>query len=138
MAAQAIIENLLGLQLGKRHDRGFTAARRHMRAPRAVAALAPGVIWRFFAGSNALEVRVLVKLRPNVRMAGFAGVAPDEAARRVLLQGLHGRSLAKYRRCRGDGHKPDKNCACRRSQDATPKRFISRMLLNTMAFRAAM
>src|SRR5260370_41113620 len=98
MATQTVVENLLGLQLGKRHDRGFAAARGHMRAPRAVAALAPGVIRLFRAGSDAFEVRVLVKLGPHIGMTGLAGIAPHKLARCSLLYalyGLYGRSLSK-------------------------------------------
>src|SRR5437867_10117823 len=107
-----------------------------MSAPGAVATLAPRVIRLFRAGSDALEVRVLVKLGPHVGMAGLARIAPDEVARCVLLA-RHRRSLAKDRQGRGDGHKPDKDCACGRSQDDTPKHFISRMLLNSGGLTAA-
>ena len=72
-----------------------------MRSSRAVTALAPGVLGRFLAGSDALEVRILVKFRPDVRMAGLADIAPDEAVRRIfrgLSRWLLGRAAGCWAR----------------------------------------
>ena len=81
VAAEAIVQNLLGLELGKSHDGSFAAVRLDVGLTRAVTCLASGTFGRFLTGGDALIVRILVKISPNVRVAGAAHVAPDEARR---------------------------------------------------------
>jgi hypothetical protein len=77
VTAQAVIENLFGLQLGKGDYASFSPMRFDVRLAGTVAALASGVVRRFFAGCDTLVMRVLVKVRPNVGMARAAHIAPD-------------------------------------------------------------
>ena len=78
MAAQAIVENFLGREFRKSDDAGFAPARLNVRLAGTMAALAAGALGRFFSGSDALEVRVLVEISPDVGMASAADVAAYE------------------------------------------------------------
>jgi hypothetical protein len=57
--------------------------RRNVRLAGAVAALASGVRRRLLPGGNALEMGVLVKREPDVRMASLADHASDETVLRI-------------------------------------------------------
>ena len=80
MTAEARVERLLGTQLGKCDDGCLSSVRLHMRLRRPVAPLAACVGRFFFADRNALEVGVLVELKPYVGMARFAGITADVSA----------------------------------------------------------
>jgi len=75
MAAQAVVEDLVLGQFGESDYRGLAAPRLNVRLARPMAAFTSGSVGRFFSGSDALIVRVLVKVSPDVRMAGAANVA---------------------------------------------------------------
>jgi hypothetical protein len=85
VAPETIVQNLLGLELRKRHDGRFAAARLDMSFTGPMTALASGAFGRFFAGGDAFVVRILVKTGPNVGVAGAAYVTADEAGRRGWL-----------------------------------------------------
>jgi hypothetical protein len=87
VTAEAFIENLLWLELGKCNDRRLSAARRNVGAAGSVAALASGVLGFLLAGSKTLEVRILVKLRPDVGMACLTRIAADKTLCRVCFAG---------------------------------------------------
>jgi hypothetical protein len=82
VAAEAVVQDLFGFQLGKGHNSGFSTARFYVGLARAVAALASGALGRFFSGGDALVMRVLVEVRPNIGMAGPAHVAAHESGSR--------------------------------------------------------
>jgi hypothetical protein len=85
VAPQTVVQNLPGLQLREGHDGSFAAARLDMGLSRAVTPLASGVFGRFLSGGDAFVMRILVKVSPNVRVAGAAYVTADEAGRRGRL-----------------------------------------------------
>jgi hypothetical protein len=85
VAAQAVVENLLGLQFRKSNNRGLAAPGFDVGLTGAVAALASGTVWRFFSGGDALVMGVLVEVGPNVGVASAAYVATDETGSRCWL-----------------------------------------------------
>ena len=97
VAPQTIVQNLSGMEHRERNDGGFSATCLHMSASRTVAALAPGVFRRFFAGCDAPVVRILVESRPNVGMAGSADIASDIVVGRGGSQGRLAGGLLSYR-----------------------------------------
>ena len=80
VAAQAVVLDLLGLELGEGDDAGLSAVGFDVGLAGAVAAFASRVLGRLFAGGDALEVRVLIEFRPDVGMACLARLAAYEAA----------------------------------------------------------
>jgi len=80
VAAQAVVQDLFGLELRKSDNGRLSAVSLHVSLAGAVAALAPGMVRRLLAGGDAFEVRVLIKFRPDVGMAGFARLAAYESA----------------------------------------------------------
>ena len=80
VAAQAVVLDLLGLELGEGDDAGLSAVGFDVGVAGAVAAFASRVLGRLFAGGDALEVRVLIEFRPDVGMACLARLAAYEAA----------------------------------------------------------
>jgi len=80
VTAQAVVLDLLGFELGESDNASLSAVGCDVGLAGAVAAFASGMLGRLFAGGDALEMRVLKKLRPDVGMAGFARLAADEAA----------------------------------------------------------
>jgi len=80
MTAQAVVLDLLGLELGEGDDAGLSAVGLDVCLAGTVAAFASGMLGRLFAGGDAFEVRVLIKFRPDVGMAGFTRLAAYEAA----------------------------------------------------------
>ena len=79
VTAQAIFQHLFRLHQRERvGDGGLAAAGLYVRFGPAVAALATGPFRRFFAGGDALEVRIFVKIKPDVGVARLAGIAPNE------------------------------------------------------------
>jgi len=90
---QAVIENLGRLQFRKRDNRGFAAMRGYMCPAGSVAALATGIRTGFVPGRDALEVWILIKVHPNVRVTGLTHRATHVAGiPRTLRQ--HGRGHA--------------------------------------------
>ena len=77
VAAQAIPEHLFRLQLRKSNDRLLIAFALNVRLSRAMTALASRFLRRFLARGDALEMRILIELQPDVRMTGFANIASD-------------------------------------------------------------
>ena len=84
VAAQAVIQDLFRFELGESNDGGLSAVGCDVSLPRSMAAFASGMFRRFLASGDALEMRVLKEFRGDVGMAGFAGLAADEAARRIF------------------------------------------------------
>ena len=78
MAAQAIVLDFFRLELGKSDDGSLAPVSRNVGLPGTVAAFASGVLRRLLAGDYALEVRILIKLRPDIGMARLTGLAADE------------------------------------------------------------
>src|ERR1035441_6630488 len=67
-----------GVQDGfRRHQRerarncGLTAVRFHVRLPRPVTAFASGALWRLIAAGDALVMRILIEVEPDVRVTGL-------------------------------------------------------------------
>lgn len=77
MAAEAFFQGLLRRQNREGGD-GSLAGGFDVNRTGAVTALAAGVFGRLVPGGDALKVRVLVKLRPDIGMAAFANVAAYE------------------------------------------------------------
>lgn len=86
MTVQAVIENLGRLQFRKRDDGGFAAMCGYMRAAGPVATLATGIRTGFVAGGNTLEVRIPIKVQPNVGVTGLTHRATHIARRRRTLR----------------------------------------------------
>ncbi len=82
VTTQAGVQGLFGAEFGKGNNRGLAAASFNMRLSRSVAALTTGVLRSLCTRCKALEVRVFVEIRPDVRMAGFADVAADVVRRK--------------------------------------------------------
>jgi hypothetical protein len=69
----------------------------HVRLARTVAAFATYIFGVLFAGSNALEMRVFIKIEPDVRVTRPANVAANELVFWVdLLCLLCARDATKY------------------------------------------
>jgi hypothetical protein len=77
VATQAIIEDLLRLQLGESDDRFLVTTPLNMCFSGAVTALAAGSVGWLLTGSDALKMWILVELKPDIRMTRFAHVAAD-------------------------------------------------------------
>lgn len=75
MATQAGPQNLIRRELRERLNCRLPALRGHMVPTRSVATLTARIFRRFFAGSNRLEMRVLVEVQPHIRVARPAGRA---------------------------------------------------------------
>src|SRR5213076_1145340 len=58
----------------------LAAARFHVLLRRSVAPFTPGALRRFLAGSETLEMRVLIEVQPDIGVTGLARVAAGEAA----------------------------------------------------------
>jgi hypothetical protein len=71
VAGEAVVQDTLRRKFAESDDGRFPAARFHVRLPGTVARLAAGFIGRFFAGRNRSIVGILVKVRPNIRVARF-------------------------------------------------------------------
>ena len=83
MTAQAGIQRLLRLHQRKcARDRGLAAARRDVLLCRSMAAFAARLVRRLLARCDALEVRILVEIHPDVGMAGFTDVTADKSGPR--------------------------------------------------------
>ena len=78
VAPQTVVQNGLWLKLGEGHDGGLAAARLDVGLARTVAAFASGSFRRLLAGCNALVVGVLIKIGPDVWVAGPANIAAYE------------------------------------------------------------
>ena len=77
VAAQAGIENFVRRQLRKRYNRRLAAASLDVSFARSMAAFASSVFWGFLSRSDALEMRIPIKIGPDVGMAGLANIAAD-------------------------------------------------------------
>ncbi|MEJ7607518.1 MAG: hypothetical protein WKF37_14940 [Bryobacteraceae bacterium] len=77
VAVQAIIQDLLRLQLGKSNDGGFAPPRFHMRLARAVATFTPGYFRGQIACRDALIVRIFEEGDGYVGMTGLANSASN-------------------------------------------------------------
>jgi len=82
VAAQTSINRLFRCQLRKRNNGCFASMRLHMRRRRPVTSLAARILRLLLTAGNASEMRILVELRPDIGMAGFANHAPRIRARR--------------------------------------------------------
>ena len=87
MAAQAVVEDRARLELRKSDNRRFAAVRLDVGLRGPVTTLAPGAFGRLFPGSDALEMRILVKLGPNVGVARAAHITAHEGRTRVRREG---------------------------------------------------
>lgn len=106
MACQAILQHRARLHdrecMG---DRRLAAACSHMRLRGTVTALAARALGRQIPHSNALEVRILVEVTPDIGMTGLADVTSEvmvylrgRGGRRRLCRGLRPSSGSKYQR----------------------------------------
>jgi hypothetical protein len=86
VAAETVVQNLLGREFGKGHDRSFASARFDVSFARAVATFASGAFGGFRAGGDALIVRVFVKAGPNIGMASAAHVVAHKSGSRARLR----------------------------------------------------
>src|SRR5580704_10145209 len=77
VATKARIKRFFRAELGECDDGRLAAVRIQMSLARSVAALATGVFFGFLAGSEALEMRVLVERREDVGVAGLTSLASD-------------------------------------------------------------
>ena len=78
MASEAVVKNLFRLELGEGDDGRLSSVGFDVGLTGPVTAFASGVFRGFLTGCDALEVRVPVEFRPNIWVAGTAGVAADE------------------------------------------------------------
>jgi hypothetical protein len=72
VAAKAGVQNLLGGKRRERTDGLRSAAVLGVKEAGAVASLAARTLWWLLTGSDALEVRILIKIIPDDRMARSA------------------------------------------------------------------
>ena len=75
VATETIVQNGLRLKLGEGDDGSLAAASLDVSLTRTMTAFAPCSFRGFLAGSNAPVVGVLIKGKPDVRVAGPANVA---------------------------------------------------------------
>lgn len=85
VASQACIKSLLRRQLREGHDGCPASMCLDMSASWTVAALATCVFRLFCSACNAFEVRIFVKVGPNIGMACFANHAADVSISGLLL-----------------------------------------------------
>ena len=78
VAAQAVVEYCARLQFGKGNDGRLAAMGFDVRFTGTVTALTSGAVGRLFPGGDVLEVGILVKAGPNVRMASAAYVTANK------------------------------------------------------------
>lgn len=78
MATETRIERFGGRQCRERPDGGFAAVRRNVITTGAVTSLASGGCRSLFARSYRLEVRVFIKVQPDVGVTCLASLAADE------------------------------------------------------------
>lgn len=84
MAAQAGVEDLLGLQAREGAGNSIRAAARlNVRLTRPVAALAAGIFGFLLAGREALVMRVAIEVGPDVDVTSAAYVAADVIRRQA-------------------------------------------------------
>ena len=83
VATQAVVEYSAWLQFGKRNDGRLAAMGFDVRFTGTVTALTSGAVGRFFPGRDALEVGILVKAGPNVRMARSTYVTANKRRARL-------------------------------------------------------
>jgi len=74
---QTVVESLNRLQQRESNDRRLPAARFNVGAPGAVTSLTAGALGRLPAAGDALIVRILIKVEPDIGMAGLAYCASD-------------------------------------------------------------
>src|SRR5262249_42137866 len=77
VAAQAGVEDLFRSELRESDDARFAAARRDVRLPRAVAALASGVLRRLLARGEAFVVGIAIEEGEDVGVTRTADIAAD-------------------------------------------------------------
>jgi len=81
MAGEAGFQHASLRHQGKRiRNGGLAAMRGHVRFARPVAAFTTCAARRQIAGRHTFEMRVLIKVQPDVGVAGFAGVAAHVSA----------------------------------------------------------
>src|SRR5450755_3503228 len=85
VTAQAVVQDLFRLQLGKSDYGRLSAVGRYVRFPRTMATFTSGVVGRLLPRCHALEVRVLIEFRRDVGMARLTSLAAHETARRITL-----------------------------------------------------
>lgn len=84
MAGQAGVERLSRRHQGERaRNGGFASAGCDVITARAMAAFASGLILRFLAGGDGLEVWVFIEVEPDIGVAGFADLAAHELVGRL-------------------------------------------------------
>ena len=77
VAPQAVVQHCFRPEFGEGDNGRLTAARRYVGLTGAMAALASGPFRRFFAGCEALVMRILVEVCPDVGVAGPANITAD-------------------------------------------------------------
>lgn len=75
MASQTRIDSLFRSQGEEGDDGGLSAMRGHMFSGWPVATFAAGILRRLFPAGYAPEVRILIKLEPDVGVTGLANHA---------------------------------------------------------------
>src|ERR1700737_3188712 len=75
VATETVVQNGLRLKFGEGDNGSLAAASLDVSLTRTMAAFAPCSFGGFLAGSNAPVVGILIKGRPDVRVAGPANVA---------------------------------------------------------------
>lgn len=105
MTTQAVVEGLPGGQDRECDDLRLAGSFR-MFPPGAMTSLATGVFRRIFRQRDALVVRVLIKVQPNVRMTGSAHLTSNVARR----QGWFWRRRREGRLSRRAEPCKDQNC----------------------------
>src|SRR4051812_2992397 len=88
---QAGVNCLFGVHKRERvRDGGFPSSRFHVGFALAMTALTTGALRRFCSGSDALVMRVFIKIQPDIGVTGFADSTAHEArgGLRSLLLGL--------------------------------------------------
>ena len=84
MAAQAGVEDLAGSKLRECNNRRLPAMRGDMGLPWTMTSLAACIFRLLFAGSDALEMRVLIEPEPNIRVAGLTNHASHKPVRAAI------------------------------------------------------
>jgi len=98
MTGETCIKHLRRPHLRKGADGGLAAAGLNMLLAGAMTTLAARTFRRFHTGGDALEVRILIEIEPDVRMASAAHVTPDvciaaiPGRRRAGRLAVHGRN----------------------------------------------
>jgi len=108
VAGEAVVEHLVWLEFRKANDLGAVAERLDVSRARAVAAFATGSLRRLLAERNRLEMRIAVKARPEVVVAGASGFATGVGARRGRVLRAERSQRLEQDRQRQSGRQPER------------------------------